>query len=271
MRDMETIRRLVGTPAVIMEKENYCIKFAETPDELNAVFKLRYEVFHQEQKRAHKTSGGGLDMDDFDDYCLHLLVLRKDTSAVVGTYRIHFGSLAEHSALGFYSEQEYRIDGIREIAPTAIEVGRSCVAAGERNGTVMALLWSGISATLARSGQRYLLGCVSLEEASPADAWLLYEYFRTETCCSDSIRAFPLAGYELERPEPERGQPDLTRAPSLLPPLLKGYLRLGAKICGEPAFDPDFGSIDFFIVLDVRSLPERYSKHFNVKNAGCER
>ena len=130
----------------------------------------------------------------------------------------------------------------------------------------MALLWCGISELIFRGKQRYLLGCVSLEETDPVAGWALYEYFKKNNNFAGFIHATPKNGYELKCPPAEQLNAvlaDRKKIFSLIPPLFKGYLRLGAKICGEPAFDYEFGSIDFFIILDVRQVPSRYVKHFN--------
>ncbi len=268
MKCLEEFRKTVANPPVIAEKDQYLIKFALTDQEIESAFRLRYDVFNLEQGKGLKDSQNGIDRDEFDEHCLHLIVVRKDDSRVVGTYRIHFGAVAASSRLGFYSEQEYRIDGLAPIAPLAIEVGRTCVEHDSRNGSVVALLWSGISTLICRSGQRFLLGCVSLESTDPLHAWLIYQNLKEHNALSEQIHAYPRPEFRMEHP----GEDVLTSAaqtvPSvraLIPPLFKGYLRLGAKICGEPVFDRKFGSIDFFIVLDVAQLPQRYTKHFNVE------
>lgn len=270
MNRLEEFRELVANPPVIAEKDQYLIKFALSDEELEAVFRLRYRVFNLEQGKGLKDLHDGIDKDEFDDSCLHLIVVRKDDGKIVGTYRIHFGAIAAHSKLGFYSEQEFHIEGLEPITPLAIEVGRTCVAPEFRNGTVVALLWSGISELIHRSRQRYLLGCVSLETTNPAHGWMIYEHLLKLGNLSDTIHSTPRPGYLMRRPSAE----EMTEAAentlsvrSLIPPLFKGYLRLGAKICGEPLFDPLFGTIDFFIVLDVAKLPERYTRHFNVELA----
>ncbi len=268
MESLDAIRELVANPPVIAEKDQYLIKFALTDEEIESVFRLRYNVFNLEQGKGLKDLQGGIDKDEFDDHCLHLIVVRKDDERVVGTYRIHFGSIARHSGLGFYSEQEYRIDGLASIAPLAIEVGRTCVAPDSRNGSVVALLWSGISELIYRSRQRYLLGCVSLETTEPAHGWLIYDELKARGKLSEEVYAEPQDDFRMERPDEETMRKAAEAIPSvraLMPPLLKGYLRLGAKICGAPVFDRKFGTIDFFILLDVAQLPQRYSRHFNVE------
>ncbi len=262
------IRDKLCNPPILAEKDQYRIKFAVDPLEIEAAFKLRYDVFKLEQgKNIRPSEAEGIDRDEFDDYCLQLVVEEKNEKKIVGTYRVHLGPIAMESELGFYSEHEYRIEGLDKLAPYTIEVGRSCVSPEYRNGTVVALLWSGISETLFRSGLRYLAGCVSLENMEPAAGWALYEYFKQNEKLSRDVVGHPLEKCRMERPDKkdiDRILEDRFLMRSLIPPLFKGYLRLGAHICGEPAYDRDFGTIDFLILLDVAQLPSRYTKHFNV-------
>lgn len=267
MLELKEIQRKISDPPVLVEKDLYSIKFATTPEEIEGALKLRYEVFNVEQGKGLDASDTiGIDRDEFDDYCLHLIVEHREVKKPVGTYRIHLGQVAS-SALGFYSAREFHIKGIDEIANQTIEVGRSCVSPEYRNGTVVALLWSGISEILFRSRQRYLFGCVSLENTDPAAGWALYEYLKANGKCSESIFASPTDTFKLQRPQQHEIDAilsDRRKTREILPPLFKGYLRLGAKICGEPAFDYEFGTIDFLILLDAGNLPERYTRHFNV-------
>lgn len=262
------IRDRLCNPPVLAEKDQYRIKFAMTPQEIEAAFRLRYQVFKMEQGKHVKDCGQpGIDRDEFDDYCLHLVVEDKETGHAAGTYRVHLGPTALEHTLGFYSSQEFDIKGLDAIARQTIEVGRSCVSRDYRNGTVVALLWAGISEILARSGLRYLVGCVSLEDMEPEAGWALYDWLVEQHKVSDQVSGTPLPDFRMERPSEEAMEKFRQTHPSvrtLIPPLFKGYLRLGAKICSEPVFDRGFGTIDFLILLDVGGLPERYQKHFNV-------
>lgn len=256
------------TPALIAEKDLYSIKFAVDPEEIKATQRLRYKVFNVEQgKGLDSANRNGIDCDEFDDYCLHLIVEKKDDSMPVGTYRINIGPMADCD-IGFYSSREYAITGFDAIQRQVLEVGRSCVSPEYRNGTVVALLWAGISEVLARTKMRYLTGCVSLEDTRPEVAWAVYDYLCENGKLSGEVTAVPREGFDLPRPEQEKidairnNRLEFRRA---LPPLLKGYLRIGAKICGPPAFDYEFGTSDFLILMDVFKLPGRYSKHFNVR------
>lgn len=260
------LHKKISEPPVLAEKDQFLIKLAESEDEIEKAFRLRYKVFNLEQgKGLESANGNGIDRDEFDEYCMHLIVVEKKSGDVVGTYRIHFGEVAR-SAIGFYSAREYEIKGLEKIASESIEVGRSCVSPEYRTGSVVALLWRGINELLFRSRMGYLFGCVSLESTSPAEGWALYEYFKENNGISDLLSSRPTEKFFLARPddaEIKKVAMDKKHILGAIPPLFKGYLRLGAKICGEPAFDDEFGTIDFFIILNLKEVPERYYKHFN--------
>ncbi|MDD3118281.1 MAG: GNAT family N-acetyltransferase [Victivallales bacterium] len=241
------------------------IKFAETDDEIKKAQKLRYRVFNLEQGKGLETAlSAGIDRDEFDEHCIHLIIFDKNTGEAVGTYRMHFGVVAR-SALGLYSSREYELHGLDRIMDDCLEVGRSCVSPEYRNGAVVALLWAGIAEVVNQTNIRYLLGCVSLENTDPAVGWALYEYFQKKNLNSEELSGIPHPQFIL--PLPPREEIDAwLRVPLQLhkeiPPLFKGYLRLGTTICGEPAMDNEFGTIDFMILLDTRKMPERYWRHF---------
>lgn len=256
-------------PKVLAESENFIIKIAETEEEIKKTLRLRYEVFNIEQGKGLESANlTGLDFDKYDEYCLQLIVLEKKNQRPVGTYRIHLGTVA-CNAMGFYSCSEYDIEGLDNIADVTMELGRSCVLSEFRTGAAVALLWGGIGELMMRAKLRYLLGCVSLEEYNPAATWALYEHFKKENKVADIIKGTPKAGFELEKVSKTEINKYLTNIHDTLkrfiPPLLKGYLRLGIKICGEPLYDPEFKTIDFLILLDSHKVPERYTRHYNYK------
>ena len=264
------LKKKFSTPPLIAEKDAYSIKFATTPEEILATQKMRYRVFNVEQgKGLNSANIDGIDRDEFDDYCLHLVVERAGEPLPVGTYRINIGPMSESGA-GFYSSDEFDIKGFDNIRSSVLEVGRSCVLPEYRNGTVVALLWAGISETLRRTEMHYLTGCGSLEDTRPAAAWAVYDHLVQSGKLSDIVTAVPREKYVLPRPpqsEIDAILNDQVNFRKLLPPLLKGYLRMGAHICSPPAFDFAFGTVDFLILLNTTKLPERYNKHFNVPNA----
>jgi len=269
---------------VLAELDSFRIKLAGSPAEVKAAQRLRYRVFKEEQGRLTNCSGG-LDRDRFDRYCRHLLVVDKAHDDVVGTYRVMSGREAD-AAGSFYSENEFMIAGLSAIKHEVCEVGRSCVAPEFRSGAVVALLWSGLGALRRRPRPsrsllvnyarrcrpdaspafHYLFGCVSLEDSDPVNAMALYEYFRRRGMLSDKLAAKPRTGFALDpvsREEAARRAEEMGEGlVRTLPPLFKGYLRLGAKICGVPAHDREFGTIDFLILLDMREIPERYARRF---------
>ncbi|MGB3081762.1 MAG: GNAT family N-acyltransferase [Candidatus Omnitrophota bacterium] len=264
-------KRIIKTP-VLVETEQFLVKLAENQEEVEKTLRLRYEVFNIEQGRGLKTAEEhSIDSDEFDHYCLHLFVLEKWSGRVIGTYRIHLGMVAK-SAKGFYSSREYEIKGLYKIADKCMELGRSCVTPEFRTGSVIALLWKAITELLVRTELTFMLGCVSLEEEDPVTGWALYEYFHRANLLSEHITAIPHPEFELERPpdhEIEKFLSDERALKKCIPPLFKGYLRLGGLVCGQPALDSEFGTIDFFIMVDTTRIPERYVRHFNyIRNIG---
>jgi len=256
-----------GSP-ILVESEHFLVKLAENHEEVERAQRLRYEVFNLEQGRGLENARKyGIDFDEFDEYCLHLLVMKKGSGKVIGTYRAHLGCVA-NTAKGFYSSREYKIQGLYKIADKCLELGRTCVSPDYRSGTVVALLWGAIVELLNRLELTYMLGCVSLEETDPAIGWAIYEYIvrKYSTCNDFTVKARP--GFRLARPPEHKIKRLLADERSLqkhIPPIFKGYLRLGGRICGDPALDREFGTIDFFVFVDISKAPLRYLRHFNYK------
>lgn len=259
------------SPAVLVETPHFIVKLAENHEEVEKAQRLRYEVFNIEQGRGLECAEKfGIDFDEYDEYCLHLLVLQKGSDRVIGTYRAHLGCVA-NSARGFYSSREFHIEGLYRIADKCVELGRTCVSPDFRTGTVVALLWNAISEILMRARLEYMLGCVSLEETDPKIGWALYEYFDEKGLMSHDFTVIPRPGFVLKRPREKEINRALADKRSLLrhiPPLFRGYLRLGGRLCGEPALDREFGTIDFFILVDISKVPERYRRRFHYRNGG---
>ncbi len=256
------------TNTILAERGKFLIKLADCEEEIQRAQKLRYQVFRAEQGRLHG-AGEEIDCDEFDDQFMHLVVLNRETEDVVGTYRMQSGEAAL-AGRGFYSEGEYRITGLRDIATRTFEVGRSCVAAEYRSGAVISLLWAGISAMHSRYRFSYLIGCASLEESTPELGWAFYDYFVANGLLNNSVAACAREQFLLPEADPVKRR-ELAADPRLkdqFPPLFKGYLRLGAEIGGEPALDREFGSIDFLVVFDFAKIAARYARHFDVKVEG---
>lgn len=263
---IEKFPKHIVTPSILAETDQFLIKFAENREEIKKALRLRYEIFNIEQGKGLKSAKEhGIDEDEFDEYCLHLLVIEKKSGHAVGTYRIHLGSVAS-SARGFYSSREFEIEGLDKIAAGSVEFGRSCVSSKFRTGVGVALLWGGIAELLSRVNLKYMLGCVSLEETDSAIGWALYKYFYKIGRISDKLIARPLKEFVLQYPDEDKIEKLLSNEKGLkryIPPLFRGYLRVGSNICGEPAFDHEFGTIDFLILVERKNVPERYMRHFN--------
>ncbi|HEY9278656.1 MAG TPA: GNAT family N-acyltransferase [Eoetvoesiella sp.] len=230
---------------------------ARTNEELEAIQRLRYQVFTDEMNAIFPDGADGLDSDRFDPWCEHFMVKESKTNRVVGTYRL----LTPANALKageYYSESEFDISSLSSVRHSLAEVGRSCIHPDYRNGSVIMLLWSGIAATVQGLGARYVLGCASVSLRD--DGVTAAEVWRSASKAIDSEPDLPIVTprhrYPVERLDSE--------LPARVPPLIKGYLNLGAKICGEPAWDPDFNTADFPVLLDMTRMDIRYRRHFGL-------
>lgn len=231
----------------------YSLLVAKDTDEIVAAQRLRYQVFAEEMGARLHTSVPGLDVDQFDAFCDHLVVRDDRSGDIVGTYRMLPPDRAAEAG-GLYADTEFDLSALGHLRESLVETGRSCVHSDHRSGAVVSLVWAGIARYMLLAGHRYLIGCASVPVADgsyAAGVWdtVLAKHYAPETERVLPLRPWNCAG--IERP-----------GRAVLPPLLRGYLRLGAKVCGPPAHDPDFGVADFFVLLDLDQLDERYLKFF---------
>jgi putative hemolysin len=233
----------------------YAVSLARDEEDVRAAQRLRYDVFAGEMGALLSSPRPGLDIDAFDAYCDHLLVRDVLTGQVVGTYRL---LPPERAAVAgrHYSEGEFELSPLDGIRSGLVEVGRSCVHPDHRDGAVIGLIWAGIARYMVDGGHEWLAGCCSLPLADSgglaAAAW---DRVRERHLAPQEFRVRPLLPWNAEGVARPAG-----RTP--LPPLLRGYLRLGAWVCGEPAHDPDFGVADLYVLLSMRRVDPRYLKHF---------
>ncbi|MCL7743547.1 GNAT family N-acetyltransferase [Guyparkeria hydrothermalis] len=228
---------------------------ATTPAEREACYRLRYRVFVEEMGASIPPGHGGLERDRFDSHCHHMLVRDRATGAVVACTRVLTDTQARLTG-GFYSEQEFDLAAIRRLSGRVMEIGRTCVDPAWRRGGTIAALWAGLARFMADNRFGFLIGCASI----PMDDGGVAARAITE-----ALRQRHLAPVERRvRPRcPLPAVPDDGNAGSgALPPLLKAYMRLGARIGGEPCWDPDFGCADLFILLESGDLQSRYLRHF---------
>jgi putative hemolysin len=218
--------------------------------------RLRFEVFNLELNEGLPSAAlTGLDADAFDGVCDHLVVWHVPAAEVVGTYRLQTGSSAA-ARIGYYSEQEFDLSCFEPLREELIELGRACVRRDHRNLAVLGLLWKGIADYAAQRGARYLIGCSSLTSQDPAVGASAYSQLCRRYQTPPRLRTVPQPGWGCPL-----GQ--LCETPPDLPKLLRAYLTLGARVCGPPALDREFKTIDFLMFLDFVALtPEVRARFF---------
>ncbi|MBJ6641412.1 GNAT family N-acetyltransferase [Streptomyces sp. DHE7-1] len=232
----------------------YTVTLARDEDDVRAAQRLRHDVFAGELGALLSTPQPGLDVDPFDAYCDHLLVNDTVTGQVVGTYRL---LPPERAAVAgrLYSEGEFDLTALDGLRPGLVEVGRSCVHPDHRDGTVIGLIWAGIARYMVDRGHEWLAGCCSVPLADGGTrAAATWERVRAKHLAPEEYRVRPLL--------PWVPSPAVPAGRGELPALLRGYLRLGAWVCGEPAHDPDFGVADLYVLLPMRRVNPRYLRHF---------
>ena len=242
------------TQIVQREKKQFVVSMARTEADVREAQRLRYKVFAEEMGARLSTTEAGLDKDMYDPFCEHLLVRDADTSEVVGTYRILTPEQAKKIG-GYYSETEFDLTRLNNMRERMVEVGRSCVHPDYRNGGVITLLWSGLAEYMMKHKYDYMIGCASISMADGGhNAASIYNKLRADSMSPIEWRAFPRCALPLEALD--------NHADAVVPPLVKGYLRLGAYVCGDPAWDPDFNTADLLVLLPMARLNPRYAKHF---------
>ena len=232
-------------PTATRQRPAYAARIARAPADVAAAQALRFAVFNLELDEGLPDSySTGMDADPFDAVCDHLIVEDTHTATVVGTYRMQTGARAG-SALGYYSEQEFDFSPFEHSRAQILELGRACVHRQHRNFAVLNLLWKGIATYAQERGARYLMGCSSLTSQDCALGTAVYRRLLPNRAPPDwqtrpqARWACPIEEGYLARPE--------------IPRLLSAYLALGAAICGPPAIDRTFGTIDFLTWLDIDS------------------
>jgi putative hemolysin len=228
--------------------------FARSDKEIAEAQRLRYKVFAEEMGATLPSAGEETDRDIFDRYCEHLLVRDSIENRVIGTYRILSPSQAEKIG-GYYSETEFDLTRLQHLGDRMVEVGRSCVHRDYRDGATITQLWGGLAQYMLQHNHEYLIGCASISMADGGHvAASIYHKLHRLYAAPTEYSVFPRCPLPLHALNQNLDAP--------VPPLLKGYLRLGAYICGEPAWDPEFNTADLFILLPMSRLSSRYAKHF---------
>lgn len=244
---------------------NFLIKIADKHDELLSAQRLRFDVFNREMGKGLASSApSGLDCDAYDALCDHLLVIDRNNGLVVGTYRLLLRSRLKKSAC-FYSEREFDLSRIRRLRSEILELGRSCVHRDYRSNRILHLLWGGILRYVSDHHVRYIIGCPSIYTRDIDELNAIYALMRRDYWSPALFRVYP-------HPENKCDGLDAGicvdgREKSIflkLPSLLRSYLKVGARVCGAPAVDEEFGTVDLFMLLDIRRISAAYLKHLGL-------
>lgn len=252
----------VAVPPAVPPAGRYSLLLTREPGHVAAAQRLRHRVFAGEHGArparddaiAVAAAAQGRDADAFDAHCDHLVVREDATGEIVGTYRM-LTPAGSSAAGGLYSDTEFDLAALDGVRDEIVEVGRSCVHPDHRHGVVLSLVWAGIGRYMMLTGHRWVVGCASVpltgDGAMPGGVWSLVS---SKHLAPAARRVRPWRAAPIARPGP-----GATRA--ALPPLLRGYLRLGAEIGGAPALDPDFGVADLFVLLDHTAIDPRWRRH----------
>jgi putative hemolysin len=274
MNGLDAVEVLTGSPVVMPAREliaepaspplveiiegRYVVRFARTRAEIDAALRLRFEVFNLELGEGLATSfATGLDADEFDEVCHHLVVIDRETSQVVGTYRCQTAEMA--AAKGFYSAGEFDLSGLpAEVLTDAVELGRACVARAHRNAQVLLLLWKGLAAYVAASRKRFLFGCCSLTSQDVREGRRVFQVVQEGGHLHAGFRVLPNAGFACDAGD----SPGDEAVEVNIPKLFRIYLRFGARVCGPPAIDRLFKTIDFLVLFDMEEMSEGWRRTF---------
>jgi putative hemolysin len=230
------------------------VGFARGAGEIRAAQELRWRVFAGELGARLPSRTPGVDQDLFDPYCEHLVVRNDADDEVVGTYRVLAPDAARRAGC-YHSENEFDLTRLQLLRERMVEVGRSCIDPAHRSGAVIGLLWAGLARYMLASGHSYLAGCASMSMADGGHAAAsVFEKLRARHLAPVEYRVFPRSCLPLDELDAKRD--------AEAPPLLRGYLRAGAWIGGEPAWDPDLNTADFFLFLPLARLGARHARHF---------
>jgi putative hemolysin len=248
------VRTFTSEP-VLTASALYRVNLAQTPEDLVECQRLRYLVFNLELQEGFSTSERtGLDIDPFDSFCDHLMVRDLRSGRLVGTYRLQSGTTAARN-MGYYGDQYFDFSVYEPVRRQVLELGRACVHEDYRNMMVLHSLWKGIAAYATRAGSRYLLGCNSISSQDENYGAALYEVLKDKYLVEPALQTVPQPGC---RCQSSGAAVEVSRPPRLF----RAYLDISARVCGPPAIDREFKTIDFLTLVDLARLPDRVRLRF---------
>lgn len=252
-------------PHEAIAEGRYVARFAHTAEEIDAALRLRFEVFNLELNEGLESSYiTERDEDEFDQTCHHLIVTEAATNNVVGTYRLRTVEMAR-GANGFYTETEFDLSFLPEaVLSASVEIGRACIDRDHRNSRVLFLLWKGLALYMTFKRKRFMFGCCSLMSQDCTEGKRALRQLTRDGHVHETLKVVPRAECACQ-------PTDFLTTDSAeeieLPRLFGTYLRIGAKVCGEPTIDRQFKTIDFFVIFDKETVPDKY---FEMLFAGAE-
>lgn len=258
----------------------YTVKTVSNYDELVRCLRLRFDVFHLEYMQKNRVTG--VDIDGLDMKCDHLAIFHGDR--VVGTYRLNSSRFTDR----FYSTGEFEMGALLALPGAKLELGRACIAREHRDGRVIAALWRGIAEYLRLTDTRYMFGCTSVKTVDVAEIAGVHRLLLAEGAVDTSLGVVPTRKHRVrDFIATVRDQAlsigtsaaaasvavgtataatgtDATAAGDLIPSLLMSYLKMNAKVCGEPALDREFGCFDYLTLLDIEQMPAAYRTRYQL-------
>ncbi len=241
-------------PRAQQRPPRFAVDFAITPEEIAETQKLRYRIFAGELGATINGGEAGIDTDQYDEHCHHLTVRDLESGRIVACTRLLTDDKAAKSG-GFYSAGEFDLSMIDSLPGRVMEVGRTCVDAEFRSGVVIALLWTGLAEFIISNGFDYLFGCASIPlDDGGGNAHAVIAQLKEKHLAPSWQRVRPFVPF----PAADMRLTEKVR----LPPLLKAYISLGLKACGEAYWDRDFNCADVFMLLNVSDMHPRYARHF---------
>jgi len=237
------------------ERGHFIVKTAENGADLEECLKLRFDVFHKEYMNKRRTYG--VDIDKLDYLCDHLVIFDKRANRTIGTYRLNSSRFTNT----FYSAGEFDLSKVLEIEGNKLELGRACIDREYRSGVVIALLWRGIAEYIQRTETKVLFGCGSIKTMEPLEIGLLTKHFIDTGALTYDYDVSPTKKYKvkqlakvLEYIDANRHEYVKKDVEAMIPPLFQSYVRMGARLCGEPAIDREFHCIDFLTLVKMDEM-----------------
>jgi putative hemolysin len=228
----------------------FYVKTVTEGEELKQALRLRYQVFQSELGGSSRTSG--LDIDEFDFQCDHLIIVEKKTAKVVGTFRLQSSEFSK----SFHAAREFELATLLSPLETKLELGRACIHKEYRRGMASSLLWRGVAEYMVQSRAKAVFGCAGFRTADPRKAALLFQYFRQngrveETCLVGIQPCFAVSDFAAWESTFDRSLTTLevAEAEALIPFVCRGLLKSGARIVSKPAWDERMKNIDFLTIL----------------------